>query len=277
MGTLLILLLTIQEAHRRFVLWAVSLLGLLFLTLYGFGMWLVQHDATKSGDLRAGDLFEAGDFLLLAGLYAVYFLVVMLGILLAVDSLSGEIASGTLQTVAARPVERWEIVTGKWLGLAGMLALFAAAMSTSVIAMGRLAMGYYPANPLQGVALIALAGVVALTLALLGGTRLSTLTNGVVVFMIYGLAFVGGWIEQFGAFLQNTTAVSLGIAISLAMPAEAMWKRAAYLMEPPILRQLGVHPFAAISAPSGAMVVYTALYVAAVLATAIVLFARRDL
>ena len=57
MGTLLIFRLTIQEAHRRFVLWAVSLLGLLFLALYGFGMWLVQHDATKSGDLRAGDLF----------------------------------------------------------------------------------------------------------------------------------------------------------------------------------------------------------------------------
>jgi hypothetical protein len=48
-------------------------------------------------------------------------------------------------------------------------------------------------------------------------------------------------------------------------------------MEPPIVRQLGVHPFAAISACSGAMVAYAVRFVAAALWAAVVLFDRRDL
>ena len=77
--------------------------------------------------------------------------------------------------------------------------------------------------------------------------------------------------------LRNATPVNVGIVVGLAMQAEAMWKRAAYLMQPPVLRQLGVHPFAAISAPRLAMVVYAVLYVAAALAVAVAVFGRRDL
>jgi Cu-processing system permease protein len=275
-GALTITRLTFQEAHRRWVMWAVGLMGLAFLALYGVGLYLIQREFEQGG-IRTGELFDVGDFFLLAGLYAVDFLVVILAILVSVDTLSGEIASGTIQTVVTRPLARWEVVVGKWLGLALMLGVFAVAMSTAVIVLGKVVTGYVPQNPAQGVALIVLAGLVALSVSIAFGTRLSTLTNGVLVFMLYGLAFIGGWIEQFGALVRNETAVNVGIVISLFMPAEAMWKRAAYLMEPPILRQLGVHPFAAISAPSPAMVGYAVLYIAALLGLAVVLFRRRDL
>ena len=61
------------------------------------------------------------------------------------------------------------------------------------------------------------------------------------------------------------------------MPSEAMWKRAAYLMQPPLLRELGISPFGSASAPSLAMVIYTIAYLALVLGVALRLFARRDL
>jgi hypothetical protein len=85
-----------------------------------------------------------------------------------------------------------------------------------------------------------LEGLVVLTLSILGGTRLSTLTNAVVIFMLYGLAFIAGWIEQIGSFLRSEAAVNIGIIISLLIPSEAMWKRAAYLMQPSFLRELGL-------------------------------------
>ena len=47
--------------------------------------------------------------------------------------------------------------------------------------------GYFPANALQGLALLMLEALVLLSLSLLGGTRLSTLTNGVALFLVYGL------------------------------------------------------------------------------------------
>ena len=54
--------------------------------------------------------------LTLVGLYAANFLSVLIAVLLPVDTLSGEIASGVMQTVASKPIRRAEIVLGKWLG-----------------------------------------------------------------------------------------------------------------------------------------------------------------
>ena len=70
-----------------------------------------------------------------------------------------------------------------------------------------------------------------------------------------------------------------GIVASLIMPGEAMWKRAAYLLQPPFLRELGLDatPFGAASAPSPVMVVYTAGYILVALLIAMRWFSRRDL
>jgi hypothetical protein len=37
-----------------------------------------------------------------------------------------------------------------------------------------------------------------LTLSIAGGTRFTTVTDGIVVFGFYAIAFIGGWIEQLG-------------------------------------------------------------------------------
>ena len=73
-------------------------------------------------------------------------------------------------------------------------------------------------NAARGLALILLEGTVLLTLALLGGTRLSTLANGITVFGLYGLAFIGGWMEQIGTLAGNATARYIGIAAEPPRP-----------------------------------------------------------
>jgi len=42
-------------------------------------------------------------------------------------------------------------------------------------------------------------GMLLLCASLLGGTHLSIPAYGVVVFVVYGIAFIGGWIEQIGS------------------------------------------------------------------------------
>jgi len=269
--------LTFVEARQRRLLWAVTLMGLAFLALFALGFYFVHREISRASGNNISDLFEATDFFLLAGLYVVNFLMIMLAVLTSVDTIAGEITSGTIHTVVSKPLRRWDVVLGKWLGLAGMLSVFTILMSIGMIAIVWLIARYTPPNPVQGITLMVVEGLVLLTLSILGGARLSTLTNGVVVFMLYGLAFIAGWIEQIGALLHNEAAVNIGIVISLLMPSEAMWKRAAYLMEPPFLRALGIHPFAAVSAPSNAMVAYTLLYVAIALTGAVYLFQKRDL
>jgi Cu-processing system permease protein len=277
--TLNIARMTFLEARMRKVLWVVLVLGLAYLGVYTVGLYFMYREI--SGALGGGlaRILEPVNFFVMAGLYGVNFLVVMLAILASVDTISGEIASGTIHTVVTKPLRRWEVIAGKWLGLAIMLSVFGGVMSGALLGIVWVIAHYLPPNPVPGVALILLEGLVVLTLSILGGTRLSTLTNGVVVFMIYGLAFIAGWIEQIGAFLHTETAVNIGILVSLLMPSEALWKRAAYLMQPPFLRELGLSttPFGAASAPSGAMVVYAVIYTAAALGLAIHWFARRDL
>jgi len=116
-----------------------------------------------------------------------------------------------------------------------------------------------------------------LSVSLMGGAVLSTLANGALVFGLYGLAFIGGWIEQFGSLLQNQTAINIGILCSLILPSEALWKRAAYEMQSPLVAALGVSPFSAASVPSPLMVGYAILYAAIALGVAVRMFSRRDL
>ncbi len=269
--------LTFLEARMRKMLWAIVLFGVAFLALFAVGVHLMYGEISRN--LSVARLLEPVNFFLMAGLYALNFLVVMLAVLTSVDTIAGEIASGTIQTIVTKPLRRWEIVIGKWLGLALMLSIFAAIMCAALMGIVKVVAGYTPRNPLAGIGLIVLEGLVVLTLSILGGTRLSTLTNGVVVFMLYGLAFIAGWIEQIGSFIHSEAAVNIGIVVSLLMPSEAMWKRAAYLMQPPFLRELGLDatPFGAASAPSEAMVAYAVVYTAVVLAVAVRWFGKRDL
>jgi len=266
--------LTFREAQRRRLVLTVALMGALFLVLFTIGFAIVHRNASFS---VVGQRPEFMNFFLMIGMYVVNFLVAMLTVLASVDCIAGEVVSGTIQTIVTKPVRRWQVVLGKWAGLACMMATFVVVMSTGMMAIVRIIGGYLPPHPLAGIALMILEGLVLLTLSILGGTRLTTLANGVVVFMAFGLAFAAGWIEQMADILKNETLASIGIVVSLIIPSEAMWRRASYLMQPPFLRELGFSPFSGTSAPSGIMVVWAAGYVFLGLTVAVWLFRRRDL
>ena len=278
MSVLTIARLTFREASRRWVLWVALLLGVAFLAIYALGFHEIQKDI--EGSMRNMNPLAAKEmqsFFLIAGLYVVNFLTVMMTVLTSVDTLSGEIASGTIQTIVSKPMQRWEVVIGKWLGFAGMLTMYLLLMAGGVMAVVFLRSGYQAPHALAALGLMLLNVLLLLSVSLLGGASLSTLANGVLVFGLYGIAFIGGWVEQFGAFLKNQTAMNIGIFCSLVLPSEAIWRRASFLMESPLVSAMGVSPFASSSVPSPIMIVYAILYAAAALALAVRQLYRRDL
>ena len=216
------------------------------------------------------------NFLMLSGLYVVNFLYVIITVLTSVDTLAGEISSGTILALAAKPIRRWEILMGKWIGFIGMLSLYLLFMAGGVLLLVNQITGYAMNNVLPSLALIWLNGILMLNMTLLGGTRLSTLANGVFVFAMYGIAFVGGWIEQIGSFLDNQQAMNVGIVSSLIMPGETLWKRAAYEMREVVVDAIGFSPFTSASIPSPLMIVYAVLYATVVLVLALLSFRNRD-
>ena len=275
MTTLIIAQLTIQETQRKRILWLALILGGLFLLLFGIGFHYIYSDMEQFAGNR--DQIFLG-FLLMAGLYVVNFLIVMLSVLTSVTAVSGEIETHTIETLLTKPVRRWEVVLGKWLGFVVLLIGFIILLAGGVMLIVYLRAGFAVENLWAGLGLMVLEGLAVLSLTIAGGTRLSTLANGVLTFMLYGVAFIGGWVEQIGALLRNETAVDIGIVSSLIMPSEMLWKKASALFLPSLANNpFNVGPFAVASEPSTLMLLYGGFYTVALLLLALWSFSVRDL
>jgi Cu-processing system permease protein len=267
--------LTLHEALRRRVLLAALIGGVAFLILYAIGFHFIARDVAKNASLIEQRV--ALNAITLAGLYAVNLLTVMSAVLLPVDALSGEIASGSIQTLAAKPMRRSEIVLGKWLAYVAVVIGYLALMAGGVLLIARTIAHFRPPGIAAGVPLLLLEAVLLVSISIAGGTRLSTVTNGMLAFGLYGLAFVGNWVEQIGTFVNNQAARNVGTIASLIMPAESMWQRAAWLMQPTIMRELHASPFSPASVASPAMIAWAGLYTLATIVVAVRAFARRGL
>ena len=280
---------TFHEAIRKRIVLTGLVLGILFLLAFslGFHFIMTQVDQKNIEDLAGAPTNahvvsriidrEGTNMLMLAGLYAVTFLSVAMGALLASDTLSGEINSGTIQTIVAKPLRRSDVVLGKWLGFAWLLGLYFLLLGGGVVMVVYLRSGYLPDGLLAGLGLIYLETLLVMTLSLMCSSIFSALATGGTVFGLYGLAFIGGWIELIGAVLRNETAIQVGIVTSLVIPSEALWRRAAYEMQSSIAGILGMSPFGTTSVPSTLMVVYAGLYLVVALALAVRFFGERDL
>ena len=274
-GLLAVARLTLFEAFRKRILVAVLVAGAGFLTLYGLGLHFMVRGEGGGMALIERRIFL--NMLTLAGLFAANFLTIMTAVLLPVDTLSGEIASGVIQTVAVRPIRRRDIVLGKWLGHWMVMAAYFALLAGGVLTITALRSGFTPAKLEIGLPLILLEGTVLLTLSIAGGAKLSTVTNGMLAFGLFGLAFIGNLVEQIGTMAQNDAAREVGTVASLIMPSEALWQLAAYHMQPSVIRDLGNSPFSPVSVPSGAMVAWAAGYIVVALSLGIRWFGKRAL
>ncbi|HLH23350.1 MAG TPA: ABC transporter permease [Chloroflexota bacterium] len=284
MTALIIARFTVQEAISRRLVLAGALISLAFVVLFALGFTFLYGLAAQNarGDPTASvTLVMAGTLLTVLGLYAVYFLSSFLALFLSVGAISGEIDAGTLHAILARPLRRAEFVLGRWLAYAGLLAVYVAVMATLLLLVARLVAGYEAPDAPRAIALMVLGSVLLLTVSLFGSTLLSTLANGVVVFSLFGLAWLAGIIEVVGSALNNAATVNLGIAISLLVPSDAVWRGASYYLQAPaFLAAIGSRvalPFAASAPPTPALVIWALAYPLVFLAAAILAFRRRDL
>jgi ABC-type transport system involved in multi-copper enzyme maturation permease subunit len=288
--------LTLREAQRRWLLVVGVLLGGAFVLVYTTGLWFIVQNAPCGSRARpCATPFQALEFRAglnmgaLLGLYVANFLTVITAVLLPVDTLSGEISSGVAQTLVSKPIRRAEIVIGKWLAYWVLVAfyivltaggvLFAVWAVSAIVSGGN---GFVPPHALRCLALMLLEATVMLTISIAGGTRFSTVTNGMVALGVFGLGFLGGFVETFGVMLVEgeagrTVMRNIGTIVSLLVPADALWRLAEYYVMPAIVRDLEVTPFNSMYPPSDAMVVWAIGYIAVVGAIAVRQFNRRAL
>jgi ABC-type transport system involved in multi-copper enzyme maturation permease subunit len=290
---------TVLEARRRKLLLAGIVLSVAFVVVFALAFTLLYHNQQQSmlsGQAPPSDptgaltpreeLLLLSTVLVVLGLYGVQFLAALLALFLGVASISPEIDSGTLHAVLARPLSRLDYLLGRFLALAGMLIAYIVVMSGALLLTARIVAGYQAGDTTRVVGLMILQVLVLLGVSLLGSTVLPTLANGVVMLALFGLAWLGGIVQFIGTVPPgNDLLANLGTAVSLLLPADAVWRGASYHLMPPSLLAAGSLvnqgtaelPFASITPIAPAMLTWALAYPAACIGIAVAAFRRRDL
>lgn len=278
-GTWAVAAFTFREMGRRRLLGATLLLTLGFLLLF----WL----AARAAGSTASDLEPTLQSLLTVQMLAtgIYFgglLTAFLAAFSTVGALSGEVESGLMLAVAARPVPRGSMVGGKFLGYGLFVSLYASLLYLALLLVLRRELATSLPLELRSLAVFALQPLLVAALGLAASSLLPTTAAGVAAASAFALALVGGTVEQVGALVGNETMRRIGILSSLLLPTDSLYRlHASWLLGhlPPSLRaaRAVLGPLGPVSAPSSPMLLYALLYGVACLLLAARRFSHRDL
>ena len=159
MHVLTIARLTVLEASRRKLLLALALLTLVVIVLTSWGF---SRLPTMKGVTSAEVRVAASQLTILVAF--MFSGVLALGsTLVAAPSIASDIESGIALAILPRPIRRSEVLMGKWLGLALLIALYAALSGVLEMIGIRWATGYLPPNPAAALTFVAAAVVAVIT------------------------------------------------------------------------------------------------------------------
>ncbi len=206
----------------------------------------------------------------------------LLAVFVPGHSVQQESENGLLQAILTKPVRRLDVVAGRWMGSAALLALWVALFSAGVILPIGWEIGYYPPHPIRAGELLLLQGLVVLSLRLLFGSFLGTLASGIVPLLIYGLGRIGGLVEAIGKALNISSMVNGGIATSLLIPTDVLWRGASYYLLPELTGLASQaagpnNPFVSLAPLATPMLVWSVLYVVVIFFVGARVFSLRDI
>ncbi|MBS3947961.1 MAG: ABC transporter permease subunit [Dethiobacter sp.] len=278
---------TLKEMLNKKILLLILVLTAIFLALYGFGLREIYSQQEGVEPLMA---MAATTQLVSIGLYFASFIIALLVIVAAAGTLAGDIESGVMQAMLVKPLKRWEVVAGKFLGIGLMVAGYSAFLFFAIIGLN-LALGaripFGSANLITGFLLFLLGPYLLMAATMWGSSRFSTLNASIMAVMLYGLAMVGGLLEQVGAMLEQAgqeggALVHAGIISSLLLPTDILFRKAtSTLFALPGMELFtglfAVGPFQGISQPSPWMLAYAGGYAVFFLSLTIKNFGARDI
>ncbi|MFI6316442.1 ABC transporter permease subunit [Nonomuraea sp. NPDC050556] len=284
MTVFIVAALTLRESARRRVLRALAVLTLLLLGLSAWGFSSLVSMEFDGAQLTTGEARLVAAQLLNLVMFGLSLIAALGTAFLAGPTLAGEIESGAALAVMARPVRRSAVLLGKWLGLVafggGFVVLAGLAQCLIVLA----TTGYWPSEPVTGLALLAAQTTVLLTLGLLLSAVISPMASGIVAVGLFGATWIAGVVGGVGKVFANPGVIAIGDVSRMLLPTDGLWRGAMYsFQDPGALARFGGpavkggFPFLSDTPPTLAYLAWCALWVALVLGVAAVAFQRRDL
>jgi len=273
--------LTLREASRRRVLWALAGLTLALLVLSGWGFSRLAAES-DFGTLTSGQARLVASQLLNLVMFGLSLIAALGTAFLAGPTLSGETESGIVLAVLARPVRRSAVLLGKWLGLVVFGSGFVVVAGLAQCLVVWATVGYWPPQPAAALALLAAQTTVLLTLGLLLSTVISPMASGVVAVGLFGATWIAGVVGGVGAALGNDGVARVGTVSRMLLPTDGLWRGAMHAFQDPSVfisfdPELAAFPFLSEAPLTVTYLAWTAVWVAMVWGLAAASFLRKDL
>lgn len=277
--TLTIAALTIREAVRRRLLLAfvAITMGIVALSAWGFDR------LSRAPGLTSGETNLAVPQALILFMFMFSFVLALSASAIAAPSISSELESGVLMTIVTRPIRRTEVLLGKWLGLAALLAGYAVGVCALEFAVVDAVSGFLPPSPVLVTVYLFAEGALLLTLSLLLSTRLPAIAVGVIGVAVFGGGWLAGVVGSLGNALNIAALRTVGQVGRFVLPTDGLWHAAIYYLQPGslIAQRLGEggrdNPFFAQGAPAWPYLLWVACWVLIALIAAVASFERREL
>jgi ABC-type transport system involved in multi-copper enzyme maturation permease subunit len=278
-ATLTIAALTIKEAVRRRLLLAFVAITVVIVGLSAWGFDRLSHNHS----LTSGETNLAVPQALILFMFMFSFVLALSASAIASPSISSEIKSGVLMTIVTRPVRRTEVLLGKWLGLATLLAGYAGGVCALEFGVVDWTSRFVPPNPVLVSVYLFAEGALLLTLALFLSTQVPVIAAGVIGVAVFGAGWLAGVVGTLGTALNVAALRTVGQIGRFLLPTDGLWHAAIYYLQPPSLiaqhlAEAGERdPFFAHGAPSLAYLLWVACWFLCVLTAGVASFERREL
>lgn len=264
--------LTVKEAMRRRIYVGAFCIALLFL-----GLLFLPGFASQG---RAGIVLDPpvqASLLALSGLAMIKFFSAVLGITLASGAIATELERGTLYVILARPLTRWQVLLGKWIGLVVLTAVNVAVWA----ALLRLAVHIRDPGPhwplLRAVGLAFLYPLIFVTLTLCFSTFSSNVLATALALVAIGIGWQEGFMRQMGRIFDIELLQQFGVFAGYLVPIGRLhrWMIQTAELQLPFGGRL-TDQMTAEFPPVPGDLVYIGGYIAGTLLLALLIFSRRD-
>ena len=273
--------LTLREAMRRRVVWALLILTVVLLALSAWGFSKLIGLDTNLGTMTSGEARLVASLLINLIMFGFSLIAAIGTAFLAGPTLAGEVESGQALAVLARPVRRSAVLLGKWLGLIAFGCGYVILAGLAQLLVVRVVVGYWPPAPASGLILLAAETITLLTLALLLSSVVSTMASGIIAVGLFGATWVAGVVGGVGHALGNDGVERVGTVSRILLPTDGLWHGAMNaFQDPSALLQMGNDqggfPFLSEAALTPAYLAWAALWIAVIWGLTALSFQRRD-
>jgi Cu-processing system permease protein len=272
----------LREALRRKVFAVVCLLSVAFLVLYWLGVRYAFNHVRNVVPPEGVDAETfAGAFLFGLAMFGTLFLGVVLAIFLTLGTVRGDAERALLQPLVVRPIGRSTLLIARFLGAAAVCVPYVLVLYFGAMVLTGIEGSWWPDRIVTPGLELAGGVLIVTALSLLGSVFLSSIANGIAVFMVFGAGLVAGLLGNIGHVLNSDGLIHAAKIAAWAIPFEALYQDALRAITEDtsgltgFLLRLG--PFGGAEQGGVPLRFWSLAYIVLVGALAIAGFRRRDL